>query len=63
MLLVATVFGVHASLWFVPLTMVDLAGAAGRMFVALVALPVGAAAAVHVIVRRRWRHGDMNEAP
>jgi hypothetical protein len=32
------------------------------MFLALIALPVGVAAAVHVFVRRRWRPGDRSEA-
>jgi hypothetical protein len=62
LLLVATLFGVHTSLWFVPLTIAELAGVAGRMFLALIALPIGAAISVHVLVRRRWRRGHRNEA-
>ena len=62
LLLVATLFGVHALLWFVPLTIAELADVAGRMFLALIALPLGAAAAVHVVVRGRRRRGDRNEA-
>jgi len=57
-LLVATLIGVHATLWFLPLT--DPASGAGRMFLALVAVPVGVAMAVHVIITR-WRRKDRSE--
>lgn len=58
-LLIGTVFVVHALLWFLPVTVAELARVAGRMFVALIALPVGAAAVVHILVRR-GRHGGRN---
>lgn len=55
--LVVILFGVHASLWFLPITIAELSDAAGRMFLALVALPVGVVILAYVLVRRRRRRG------
>lgn len=56
-----TLLAVHTALWFVPLTIAQLAGVAGRMFIALVTVPVGAAIAVQTIARRCTR-GDSGSA-
>jgi hypothetical protein len=50
-----TLLVVHAALWFVPLTISQLAGVVGWMFLALVTVPLGAALAVQAIARRRAR--------
>jgi uncharacterized membrane protein (DUF2068 family) len=58
--LVAILFGVHASLWFWPISVAELADAAGRMFVALIAIPLGVVVAVYVVVRRRAKRRNLD---
>lgn len=58
-LTLTTLLVVHAALWFVPLTIAELSDVLGWMFIALVAVPVGAALVVQLITRRLTRsdHG------
>lgn len=51
-ILVGILFGVHASLWFVPISVAKLADTTGRMFLALVAVPLGVVFLVYAFVRR-----------
>ena len=56
-LLVAILFGVHASLWLWPISVAELADAAGRMFVALVVVPLGVVGLFYVVIRRGPKRG------
>ena len=58
--LVAILFCVHASLWFWPISVAELADAAGRMFVALIVVPLGVVVAVYVVVRRRAKRSNLD---
>ena len=51
-ILVATLFAVHPSLWFLPISVARLADAMGRMFLVLVAIPLGVVVLVYILVRR-----------
>jgi uncharacterized sodium:solute symporter family permease YidK len=56
--LVVLLFGVHVSLWFLPITFAQLADAMGRMFLALVTVPIGVVVLVYVVLRRGQKRGS-----
>lgn len=60
--LVLILFGVHASLWFLPITVAELADAMGRMFLVLVALPLVVVVLVYGLVRRGRNRGSPDVA-
>ena len=61
--LAVTLFGVHAALWFLPITVAELADAMGRMFLVLVLVPLAVGVLVYVLVRRGRRRGALSAPP